>query len=345
MNDAGNIQMMPPYAQVDGGQEVRTADAGQMQVDLSGNITSKYYDITVNVSTVAPDGTITTAPVTYRVANNVSDNYSVRYDATAIGSPGTLVPPTTSQSSLRAILVDANGNELPKVNGQYVDSPGYLELVAGTSSQTYGVAIDEMNSQQLGLPDASPAQAGTNWGFSHYFGLNNVFASNKLTATGDTTKDSAQNLKVEDRIIANPNLISTATLAAQVGGTAATNNKPIYTYAVYSDDNSAAQAMAGLNTAAISFDAAGNLPSSQQSLLGYTTDLLGSISQNSAQATDNATNAQTLYNGFKTKAQAVSGVNLDEELANTVVFQNAYSATARVITTVDKMYDDLLAAF
>ena len=45
------------------------------------------------------------------------------------------------------------------------------------------------------------------------------------------------------------------------------------------------------------------------------------------------------------RSETVSGVNLDEELANTITFQNAYSANARVITTVNKMYEDLLQAF
>ena len=36
-----------------------------------------------------------------------------------------------------------------------------------------------------------------------------------------------------------------------------------------------------------------------------------------------------------------SGVNLDEELANIVIFQNAYSASARVITTSQNMFEML----
>jgi flagellar hook-associated protein 1 FlgK len=39
---------------------------------------------------------------------------------------------------------------------------------------------------------------------------------------------------------------------------------------------------------------------------------------------------------------SVSGVNLDEELANIIKFQNAYQASARVISTAQRMYDTLL---
>lgn len=40
-----------------------------------------------------------------------------------------------------------------------------------------------------------------------------------------------------------------------------------------------------------------------------------------------------------------SGVNLDEELSNLVVYQTAFSASARVVTAVDEMFQELLNAF
>jgi flagellar hook-associated protein 1 FlgK len=37
-----------------------------------------------------------------------------------------------------------------------------------------------------------------------------------------------------------------------------------------------------------------------------------------------------------------SGVNMDEELAQLVILQNSYSASARMITTAQQMFDTLL---
>lgn len=341
VNDAGNIQMMPPYDYVIPGQKIRLRDAGQMQVDFGASPNSTFYDVTLNVTVVGEDGVVNTAPITYRVRNNQSDTLNQRYDTTAVGVPGTLVTPGTSQESLRAMMVDENGRELPTVNGKYIDAPGFLKLVGGNAASTYGVAIDEMDSQQLGKADASPIEPGTNWGFSHYFGLNNFYTSNLLTATGDTVRNSAYNLAVQSRLKENPNLVATGKLEKQ-GKSPATNNKEVYTYVRYAGENSVAQAMAKLNSQVISFDAAGGLPTTQLSLLGYASQVIGFVSQRSAEATDNAANAKTLYDGFKSKSDAVSGVNLDEELANTVTLQNAYSASARVITMVNQMYDDLL---
>lgn len=343
--DASGVTMMPPYDNVAAGQQQRTREQGQLQVDLSSGSSSRYFDITLDVSVVGSDGVVHTAPITYRVDNNVNGVLNKRYDTTAVGGAGTLVLPTSSQETLRAIMVDADGNELPKSNGKYVDTDGYLKLVGSNNGDQYGVAIDEMDSAQLGKPDGSPAEAGTNWGFSHYFGLNNFFASNGGGApTGEQLLNSAYNLKVGDRLLTNANLISTGILS-QVPPDTSNGNNTVYTYARYSGDNSAIQSLSQLSTTNVSFDYAGGLPPTQQSLQGYTGDMLGSMSQQSAQATDDLTSAKVLYDGFKSKSNSISGVNLDEELANTIVYQNAYSATARVISVVNQMYDDMLKAF
>ena len=42
------------------------------------------------------------------------------------------------------------------------------------------------------------------------------------------------------------------------------------------------------------------------------------------------------------RAAAVSGVNLDEEMARMVQLQQAYSAAARLITVTDELFDELL---
>jgi flagellar hook-associated protein 1 FlgK len=39
---------------------------------------------------------------------------------------------------------------------------------------------------------------------------------------------------------------------------------------------------------------------------------------------------------------SISGVNIDEELANMLKFQHAYNSTARFITEIDKMLDVII---
>lgn len=49
-----------------------------------------------------------------------------------------------------------------------------------------------------------------------------------------------------------------------------------------------------------------------------------------------------LYNTVNSEFQSISGVSVDEELANLMKFQTAYSANAKIITTIDQMLDTLL---
>jgi flagellar hook-associated protein 1 FlgK len=50
----------------------------------------------------------------------------------------------------------------------------------------------------------------------------------------------------------------------------------------------------------------------------------------------------TLTRHLEVARQSVSGVSVDEEMANLVKGQHAYSAAARIITTVDEMLDTLV---
>jgi flagellar hook-associated protein 1 FlgK len=61
----------------------------------------------------------------------------------------------------------------------------------------------------------------------------------------------------------------------------------------------------------------------------------------------NAADAEVSYRSdvseeVAARRTSVEGVNLDEELANMMVFQQAYNAAARLMTTVQQMYDTLL---
>ncbi|MFP4313401.1 MAG: flagellar hook-associated protein FlgK [Alphaproteobacteria bacterium] len=54
---------------------------------------------------------------------------------------------------------------------------------------------------------------------------------------------------------------------------------------------------------------------------------------------------ESLRDLLQTQLYNDSGVNLDEELSNLVLYQTAFSASARVVTAVDEMFQELLSAF
>lgn len=339
-NDAVPAVATPSYAVSRPGEKDRTYKNGELQVDFTAALSSPYYEITVDMNVIDEFGAQSISQVTYRVQNNQQNLYSDRYHAVSTSGQGLLVQPNTTQAPLRAILVDANGNELPKFNGVYADQPGYLKIVGG--NEDYVVSINELDSQHRGdVPYGVPA---TNWGFSHFFGLNNFFESNELNATGDSLKNSAINLAVQQRLRDNPNLVTSGRLQLQQQSSDP-DMPPQYTYVRHSGDNSAVQGMAALAYVPLGFDAAGGLPTTALSLQGYTSEMLGYLASTSAAAQDTADNAQMLYEGFEERHKAISAVNLDEELAMTIILQNAYAANARIITVVNEMFDELVNTF
>ena len=67
-----------------------------------------------------------------------------------------------------------------------------------------------------------------------------------------------------------------------------------------------------------------------------------SIGRKAAAADDAKTAANAVKTEADTRRASVEGVNLDEELVNLTTYQQAYSASARLVQAVKDMYDALL---
>ena len=331
--------MNPAYATAQSGGSERTRQNGEYVADLTGNTASHYFDIQTTMVNVLPDGTVSRSTVSYRVPNNTPNIADHRYAPRSADRDGTVLYPQGSQSSLKAVMVDEKGNELPLINGSYGDQTGFLKIVSTRPGVTF--AIDSGDSAQLGLPNDRPAKPASNRAFSHFYELNNFFHSNQPTLTGDTQVDSARYMQVEQRLLDTPNLVSTGQLHLS-SQPADPGKPPVYTVERYSGDHDLAQKMVDLGNQAIHFNAAGGVPASDQSFISHAAEMLGYMSSQSSTSQANLKDNQTLLDGFTTRASAVSGVNMDEELANTIIYQNAYAASARVITVTKQLFDTLL---
>ena len=265
----------PPYATAAAGATARTVGNGMISGDISGSGAASYFNVTATVGVDDGTGNIKTSQITYRVNNNQPAALGVLTGAQAASGSAKLVQPTNYQPLAVAKLVDANGVELPKVNGQYVSTTsGYLEILA--SNPANNIAINSLNSKEQGKPNLSPAIAGTNQGFSSYFALNNFFNSNKPTATGDTVAGSAGKLSVEQRIVTNNSLMSLGQLT-QGSISATAGSPPNYTYQLNPGDNSVITNLAGIAAQQVVFAAAGGLGTTTQTLAGYLGQVIGGI--------------------------------------------------------------------
>ncbi|MGB1539956.1 MAG: flagellar basal body rod C-terminal domain-containing protein, partial [Rickettsiales bacterium] len=343
VNETGNAQQS--YATQGAGTKGRTGSNGDITLDLSGNLASSFYTVQLDVMVEDDNGNLTSSTISYRVENGATNNMNNRYDARLVAPSGAnpggaLEAPTTTRAILRAELVNEEGIAVGP------GEEGYLRIVGQEDpfnpESYYSVAIDDSSSREIGRPNLTPPEVGSNWGFSHYFGLNDFFVANEHTTTGDTVAGSALNMVVRQDIIDNPNLISMGTLTS--------TPDPVTGYPNYSvertiGDNSVAQRLSGLGISQVTFDSAGGLPQTTKTFNGYASEILGYLSSKTASAVARSEDDQILLDGFTERMDAISGVNIDEEMANTIIFQNAYNASAQVIRTVKELFDTLLASF
>lgn len=147
--------------------------------------------------------------------------------------------------------------------------------------------------------------------------------------------DTAREVSVVSRVAANRNLLSLAQY-----DTSAAAGTPVITIG----DSRGALAFQTLESQVVSFDAAGRLGALGLSLSQYSATVLSNTGLVAAQAQDGALDNFALAREIENRLTEVSGVNLDEELANMVIFQNAYNAAARLISAAQEMMDALLAS-
>jgi flagellar hook-associated protein 1 FlgK len=197
-----------------------------------------------------------------------------------------------------------------------IDSTGHLSITATSSSN--GIAVNEMDS----------AEATSGEGFSQFFGLNDLFTGSP--AGGGL----ANNIRVRADIVANPANLASGTLPA---GVLASGDVVLSV-----GDNTNVNRLADALTATLSFAATGGLPALNTTLDGYAAQILSGNAQAASNSTDQLSFQQATFNTIKNQSDSDSGVNVDEELSNLMLYQNSYSASARLITTISDTLQELL---
>jgi flagellar hook-associated protein 1 FlgK len=134
------------------------------------------------------------------------------------------------------------------------------------------------------------------------------YDANGVAGTAFFTGSGAADIAVSSSIAANPSLIA-----------AGNGSGPL--------DGSNALAMSQLqNNAAIT-------PAFQS--------MVANLGQTVSTAQTNQTTQDQVTKQLQTQQNSVEGVSIDEEMTNLINFQQAYSASARFITTISSMYSTL----
>ncbi len=166
-------------------------------------------------------------------------------------------------------------------------------------------------------------RGGTGLGLSQIFGIGPGARQNQ-----------AMGMEVRSDIFSNNNRLALAKLNVTAPGTAALG---------VADDRGAI-AFHALEDKITKFDAAGHITGLSATLSDYSGQILSTAARLAAQAKAIGDDRSGIRDEINSQISDISGVNLDEELANLVVYQNAYNAAARMIKAAEELFNALLDA-
>jgi flagellar hook-associated protein 1 len=162
-----------------------------------------------------------------------------------------------------------------------------------------------------------------------------VDGGNGSLYTGAITASGAQKTGFAARIAVNPALLgnSSALVAFSPTTNAGDSTRPDFIYKQ-------------LTAAAQLFSPKSGIGSTSGPFAGTIGDYIQQTISQQGAAADNASKLnegqQVVVNALQTRFNDASGVNIDTEMSNLLVLQNAYSANARVMTAIKQMFDLLL---
>jgi flagellar hook-associated protein 1 FlgK len=251
-------------------------------------------------------------------SGNEYDDYSSAYQSsatTALGVAGTL---TVSGGFGTTGVAYGSGDSLTDIAAN-ITANGTL-AAAGISA----TIVADGAGFRLRITDAG----GDNFYVTDSSGLVSTF-NVKVHDAGIVTQVS-----VRSDIANDPSLVSRGTL--NNSGSMLVGDVGLST-----GDKSSIQALSNLFNAKLSYNATNQLAASTSTFSQYATEILSLNAVQASAANNNMTSRQVLVDNLEAKTASISGVNLDEELSLMIILENAYAASARVITTSQKMFEML----
>jgi flagellar hook-associated protein 1 FlgK len=163
-----------------------------------------------------------------------------------------------------------------------------------------------------------PTSGGTSDGALAIMGVNSFFTWNDDLNLTDVT----QTIDVNAALTANPDLIA--------GGHPDSANK------VSTGDNSVALAIYALQDKVLTMNG------SSTTMDAYYSSLIAEVGVDVQNAEMNEAYSSALFGEYEKRQESIAGVNLDEEMANLLKFQQSYQAAAKIIQMADEMFASLV---
>lgn len=282
------------------------------------------------------------------VSQLTSSDYVLRYTGAGTGTNGWTLATTSGQNV--ALTANANGT---------LSADGLTFSVAGTAqtgdsyeiqptrgaSTTLAVSMTDPNGIAAAAAlRASAGTANTGTGKAGTVSVTNAANSNLLAGATITfgaggnysVTDGAGNTTTGTYTAGQP--ISADGWSLSLSGTPASGD----TFSVAANTNGLNDNSNALSLAALSDG--GVLNGGKTSVVASYGNLTAQIGSAGSQANADLATQTSLYNQAMSTQQSYAGVNLNQEAANLVQFQQAYQASAQVISTAEQLFTNLITA-
>jgi len=235
-------------------------------------------------------------------------------------------------------LSQPDGKPIRDVTVAMPAAPQMSDLLSALNNSTTGVglygAFSLDGNGQLSFTPSAPTNAtlsvvddNTQRGaggptFSQLFGIGVVQRSAR-----------AGQFEVNPTLLANPQLLAFSQLDLSVAPG---------TPALRPGDGAGAVALSQAGDATATFQAAGSLGQVTMTISRYASEFGGAVGRDAAAAGSQAQSADAVQTEAVNRRQSVESVNLDEELVRLQTYQQAFSASARMIQATKDLFDVLM---
>ncbi len=334
LNDSRKIAAAAPMR-----SEADIGNAGSGTIDAvtvtdpATFVAGSYTVVTAAATTAVADGVRATISDAGPVNNAL--NYRLQINGATIIDQNEVTAPLSSLTDLATAINAQQGTTGVRA---YVDTAGGNLYLANDPANGQPIQIDESLTDLGGTPlDAADAVQG-------YFGGNLTGAAPTAQLIVPASPDAYVAVDGAGGVVGSGSFSPGSSLTVQ-GMSFNISGSPLVgdRFSLASNTGGVSDNRNALQLAAIEINRIFDAGSS--GLRDVYSKIVADVGNRTAQASISWDAQESLLEGALSRREEVSGVNLDEEAADIIRFQQAYQASARVINSANTLFDTLMGIF
>ncbi|MCR4376879.1 MAG: flagellar hook-associated protein FlgK [Rhodospirillales bacterium] len=329
---------------------------GATNASVAIDATTKKFNINLNTTTyyMAMRDEVNSAGTVPAPVGSTAADATIKFDANGDSVIDETVSGFSNFFGLNDLFVDDMADniwETEVMTSTFSATAATLTIYDGTTSTNVAVTAGDSLSTIAASINAATAAGVTATVIPDGSGYRLRLASDNggnftvTQAAGNTlltdTSMHSADVRVSAQIRVRTDIISTPSRVTTGASQWDANKGAAGEYFQSKGDNTIIKSMTQTFNSLNTFDAAGAMGSTSMTFVSRSTSIL---SFNATQADLNEsqrTYQDNLTTSLKVKSDTFRGVNLDEEMSNLILFEQAYSASARVVSVIQAMFDAL----